>query len=310
VEEHKNKKDKMINTKIYLLQNTKGLFRPVMQDQDGNVEAVGDWVKQKSTAMNKIKKIEESGKAKFFEEESLLQETESKPEQKKLFEVDEVDYLTTKNGYPFDEVASALQKEIRRGNEEEAYFWAKELEERYYKYCWKRLTIIASEDIGMANPDAVIFINALRTNYFYLRDNSKKELPVDYNIIAHAVSYLCRSPKSREMDHFLQVVEHDDRGDNGWLPFNHKDVPDYALDKHTQRGRSKKRKWEHFIYEASHINNELGTDKYKPEMERIIASRNRVSAQGKGAGITKSEWESMSVEQQNEWIDRSQNPNQ
>lgn len=297
-------KDSM-NKQIYLLQNSAGLFRPVMQDQDGNVEAVGGWVKQRSTAMNKIKNIEKTGKAEF---NNAIIESEMEKEQAKLFEVDEVDYLTTRNGYRFDEVASALQKEIRRGNEVEAYFWGKELEERYYKYCWKRLTIIASEDIGMANPEAVIFINALRTNYFYLRDNSKKELPVDYNIIAHAIVYLCRSPKSREMDHFLQVVEHDMRGDNGWLPFQQLEIPDYAKDKHTQSGRSMKRKWEHFIYEASKINNEQGTDNYKSEMERIVASRNRVSAQGKGAGITKQEWEKMSDESKSEWIDFSQNP--
>ena len=34
----------------------------------------------------------------------------------------------TKHGYDFYEVLSALQKEIRRGNEYEAMFWAVELE--------------------------------------------------------------------------------------------------------------------------------------------------------------------------------------
>lgn len=33
----------------------------------------------------------------------------------------------TKNDYPADEVISALQKDIRRGNVEQAAFWAHEL---------------------------------------------------------------------------------------------------------------------------------------------------------------------------------------
>lgn len=38
---------------------------------------------------------------------------------------------TTKNNYLLDEAVSALQKEIRRGNEENALFWALELFPRY-----------------------------------------------------------------------------------------------------------------------------------------------------------------------------------
>ena len=300
-----NKEDKMSDKHIYLLQNTEGQYRPVMQDNQGNIEAVGGWVKQKQTAMNKIKKLEKDGKAMFAH---AIEQAEAKPEQNRLFEVEEVDYLTTKNGYDFGEVASALQKEIRRGNEREAYYWAKELEDRYYKYLWKRLTIIASEDIGMANPEAVIFINSLRSNYFWLRENTKKELPIDYNIIAQAILYLCRSPKSREADHFLAVMEHDYRGDHQWLPVNRLEVPDYALDKHTGKGRSMKRKWEHFIYTASKLNNEQGNDLYTQDMERLAASRNRVDKLGKLNGITKEEWETMSDDDKSQWLDFSQRP--
>lgn len=47
---------------------------------------------------------------------------------------------------------SALQKEIRRGNEEEALYWAFELIERNcFTQCVNRLRVIAYEDIGVAN---------------------------------------------------------------------------------------------------------------------------------------------------------------
>lgn len=57
------------------------------------------------------------------------------------------------NDYRFDEVASAMQKCIRRNLEYEACWWAYIIHEsKYHKYVWKRLLIIASEDIGNANP--------------------------------------------------------------------------------------------------------------------------------------------------------------
>ena len=63
--------------------------------------------------------------------------------------------LKTHGGYLAGEVTSALQKSIRRGDERGAVFWASELDlSGYGKYVWKRLKIIASEDIG---PAAVFF---------------------------------------------------------------------------------------------------------------------------------------------------------
>jgi hypothetical protein len=50
-----------------------------------------------------------------------------------------------------------MQKCIRRGFEEEAQFWATELDlAGYGAYVWKRLRIIASEDIGLADPSLCV----------------------------------------------------------------------------------------------------------------------------------------------------------
>ena len=60
----------------------------------------------------------------------------------------------TPGGYLMGEVASAMQKEIRRGHEREALFWATELDlAGYGDYVWKRLRIIASEDVGLADTE-------------------------------------------------------------------------------------------------------------------------------------------------------------
>jgi replication-associated recombination protein RarA len=48
-----------------------------------------------------------------------------------------------------------MQKCIRRGLERDALFWATELDRSNFgEYVWKRLRIIASEDIGIADPQA------------------------------------------------------------------------------------------------------------------------------------------------------------
>ena len=51
---------------------------------------------------------------------------------------------------------SAVQKCIRRGNEMEAMYWAVEMfESGFDEWLWKRLRIIASEDVGLAEEHVV-----------------------------------------------------------------------------------------------------------------------------------------------------------
>ena len=57
----------------------------------------------------------------------------------------------TAGGYPFGEVVSALQKEIRRGNATLACYWATEIEQvggRETTYLWNRLKIIGEEVVA------------------------------------------------------------------------------------------------------------------------------------------------------------------
>jgi len=55
--------------------------------------------------------------------------------------------LRTIRGYAFGEVASAMQKAIRRGDARLAGYWAVELfESNYREYVWRRLLTISAED--------------------------------------------------------------------------------------------------------------------------------------------------------------------
>ena len=67
--------------------------------------------------------------------------------------------LHTVGGHLVGEVTSALQKEIQRGHEREALHWATELAlTGYTNYVWKRLRIIASEDVGLGEPMMAVLV--------------------------------------------------------------------------------------------------------------------------------------------------------
>ena len=137
------------------------------------------------------------------------------------------------DGTPLNEAVSSLIKELRRGNELEATYWAFQIEANFYKYLWRRLYIFAAEDVGLANPDAIVQIRALAEAYMTIRKESRKNRP-DGNLITMAVLVLARSQKNREADH-LKNVEHILRKLYGWMA----SVPDYAIDAHTEKGRKK-----------------------------------------------------------------------
>ncbi len=150
---------------------------------------------------------------------------------------------STVGGYNCAEVASAMQKCIRRGLEPDALFWATELDRSNFgEYVFKRLRIIASEDVGLADPHAAI---GLRTLYDNWRDQRKKDdtrHAPERLFLVHAVMLLCRAAKSRSVDHALVVCYEGERPK--------REVPDFALDKHTGRGRARKRAWKHWWEEG------------------------------------------------------------
>ena len=112
-------------------------------------------------------------------------------------------HLKTLGGYLNSECTSAMQKCIRRGLEEEALFWATDLDlAGYGAYVWKRLRIIASEDIGLADPNLWVQVRVLY-------ERKKDRSPAERLFLVQAVLLCVRAKKSR----------------------------DFALDMHTSRGR-------------------------------------------------------------------------
>lgn len=140
--------------------------------------------------------------------------------------------------YSFDEVTSAMQKMIRRNQEYEACYWAYILHASgYYKYVWKRLMIIASEDVGTANPMASVVVSNLRLNYEATIDSKKRNGSDALLFVFHAIMYLCRSEKLREVDNLTNLLL------NAYNAGERLEIPEIALDPHTDRGKELHGRW-------------------------------------------------------------------
>jgi replication-associated recombination protein RarA len=81
--------------------------------------------------------------------------------------------------------------------------------------------------------------------------------PTERIMLAHAVLALCRAPKSRVCDDFAAWTSHRIESEGEKL-----EIPDYALDFHTKRGRAKGRQigdagWTHWAKEGCKLSNEV-----------------------------------------------------
>lgn len=168
--------------------------------------------------------------------------------------------LKTHGGYALDEVTSALQKCIRRGLEEEAMYWALEMADSSYgQYLWRRLMVIAAEDIGLADPQALVLTTL---GWIATKECTKsftKTPGMKTEFLGMVILHLCRAAKNREGDDFAcYMMERRKRG--LWLP-----IPDYALDEHCERGRQMGRGEEFWWMESSKLNKAVPIegDKYK-----------------------------------------------
>ena len=180
----------------------------------------------------------------------------------------------TKGGYSLPEVVSALQKSIRRGDERGAIYWAVEMYgSGYWRYLWKRMKIIVSEDIGLAEPGLPATFQALWETFLELREAQDSRHEPERLPLVHAVMLLARAKKSRQVDHALV-----------WAFGSHeaerREIPDCALDKHTAEGKKRGRGWDHFWTEGARLENEVGIDPYRDEAIAITKAGTDLSAWG------------------------------
>lgn len=162
--------------------------------------------------------------------------------------------LRTQRGYDFYEVASALQKSIRRGDVKVAGYFALELFPKYARYCWKRLLTISAEDCyGIITKEIMALYDAFEVvNKGVKADELKGRI-----FISKAVILLCEAKHNRDADLLSNYVYDKKYGltdeeidqklqevrDSG----EYLEVPDYVYDVHTRKGKKMGKTKEEFF---------------------------------------------------------------
>ena len=177
---------------------------------------------------------------------------------------------------------SVLQKAVRRGNAEKAMYAAYKLVSLNSWSCWKRLSIIADEDVGQ--PDVITAVDVLYKKSMAIKREPKEEEPTwDMKRCAVcAAKILADAPKDRRSDEFLELMDAiEKRKGNKELEQKKEElesIPDEALDVHTLRGRHMGR-GNLFWYEVSSetanktANYETWREWFKPLMVRLEKER-------------------------------------
>jgi replication-associated recombination protein RarA len=159
--------------------------------------------------------------------------------------------VRTAREFPADQVISALQKEIRRGNVENAAVLAYEMIDtspELERKLWDRLCVISVEDVGFGDPMAPMLIQSLEQMSRRLnRGEGDRAL-----MAIHAVRYLATRQKDRSSDELLNWIKMEVAA--GKL---RPEIPDYALDMHTAQGAEMGRGVRHFYEEGSRVYPEL-----------------------------------------------------
>jgi replication-associated recombination protein RarA len=171
--------------------------------------------------------------------------------------------MNTKNGYDLYELLSALQKDIRRGNEEGAVIWAINLEQFSPTLIWKRLKVIASEDIGPGDNSIPILLDIL--------SRSAQEMPNESDLlIIHAVVAMCRANKTRVTAEWSQIYYPSISLGECKPP-----IPDYAFDMHTRKGKAMGRGVDFFYDESSIVYPEIGVNDERKARAREATKKYR-----------------------------------
>ena len=151
--------------------------------------------------------------------------------------------VQTVRGYALLDVASALQKAIRRADARSAGYWAIELfESGYQQYLWRRLLTISAEDCwGVITHEIESLYRAWETIH-------KQKAGKGRIFAAKAVILLAQARKCRDADHLSNFIYDRTMIDAKRLtkaieearknPEN-VELPEYTFDCHTMRGRKR-----------------------------------------------------------------------
>ena len=151
--------------------------------------------------------------------------------------------IRTKRGYDLSEVASALQKAIRRGDARLAGYWTLEMwHSGFGSYVWRRLLTVSAEDCwGILTQE----IKALHDAYEFVNAGKQVREHRGRIFISKAVILMAAAKKNRDADHLQNFVYDQLAGVDAQqladdlLAAGHEEIPAYAFDCRTAKGRKK-----------------------------------------------------------------------
>lgn len=158
--------------------------------------------------------------------------------------------LLTRNGHNMYDMASMMQKSIRRGHVRYASYAAYELYGRYYSYVWKRLLVISAEDCYGIMTHEILSLK--------LADDEVNKKCKGYDrdpiFLAKAVTLLCMARKNRDAcyvgcnfmwpdkpltEEELDKIEHVSLEEIEAMKLREEDIPEWVFDIHTLKGKYK-----------------------------------------------------------------------
>ncbi|MFK4149680.1 hypothetical protein [Streptomyces sp. NPDC004065] len=176
--------------------------------------------------------------------------------------------MTSVRGFQCDELISALQKYIRRGNLEEALLVAREMYEtspELETHLWNRLLVISMSDCNDGTFMQTLIVESLQRVGMRMQRGTGER----WGFLVQAVRYLVAIPKDETTDEICMWSRHT-MNKNLRGPV----IPDYALDIHTEAGRKMGRGMAHFLTEGTVITNPYpGADPTFGERVREIVAR-------------------------------------
>jgi replication-associated recombination protein RarA len=146
-------------------------------------------------------------------------------------------------------------------------YWAVEGESFNTKAIWNRLRVMASEDVGIADPCAPFVVDVLEKQYWEFKEKPKEDSHRLF--LVNAVLLLAKAPKSRLVDDILITVYGNIKNKKQL------EIPDYALDMHTMRGKRMGRGYEHFFAEGAKLENQAIDDPYEEKAKEILLKKKK-----------------------------------
>lgn len=147
---------------------------------------------------------------------------------------------------------SALQKCIRRSMTDEAGYWFFAMcEDGFGTMAFNRLNIICHEDIGWRDMMTALYVDKCCRDgvEWYKAKNSAWQLAG-----ANAILAMTNAGKCREADNFQAACLGELRDNPD------RQIPDFAYDKHTLKGKRMGRGFEHFFKEGALLVNPDGKE--------------------------------------------------